>query len=143
MVWVTTTVISSVIHGAFCTVPRNTTPARCVGALEVILYATGDARRPSPWESTISIGNYNGNLRSEFISDPPRVVNPSERNLSLQRRKCCLRHVRREKEEIFADWKPRLLTAVRRQFESKFETKNVGGKCNFTSSFLDSLVRLI
>lgn len=69
--WVTTTVISSVIHSTFCAVSPNTTPARCVRALEVILYAT---RRASPWESTISIGNYNGNLRPEFISDLPRSL---------------------------------------------------------------------
>lgn len=68
---VTTTVISSVIHGIFRAVSPNTT-LQCVRALEVILYATGDAPSERVRESTISIGNYNGNL-SDLLSSLIRV----------------------------------------------------------------------
>lgn len=110
---------------------------------EVILYATGDApRRPSPWESTISIGNYNGNLRPEFISDPPQVANPSERNPRYNdgpRRRRCLRRVRKKERSVLNRDYCRLPFDVNSSRDSKRE-RAFRRNCNFSSLFLDSLV---
>lgn len=95
-----------------------------------------ETRRPSPRESTISIGNYNGNLRPEFISNPPRAANPSKRNPRYNdepQRKRCLRHSRQKKDFYRKIW---------RHLKSRFET-SVRRKHNFFSSFFNFLVSLI